>query len=78
MNNNLKNLTKNELLTIINKMKKNDLIKIIESKIGGGDEQIIKQSETAIRKSIVFNKNKLKDLNKNNNVMANDPLYNNI
>lgn len=78
MNSNLKNLTKDELLNIINKMKKNDLIKIIESKIGGGDEQIIKQSENAIRKSIVFNKNKLKDLNKNNNVMANDPLYNNI
>ena len=78
MNSNLKNLTKNELISIINKMKKNDLIKIIESKIGGGDEQIIKQSATAIRKSIVFNKNKLKNLNKNNNVMANDPLYNNI
>jgi hypothetical protein len=78
MNSNLKNLTKNELLSIINKMKKNDLIKIIESKIGGGDEQIIKQSKTAIRKSIVFNKNKLNKLNKNNNVMANDPLYNNI
>jgi len=72
MNKKLNNLTKNELLEIISKMKKKDLINIIENKLGGSGE-IIKQTSTSSRKAIVFNKNKVNK--KNNLAMANDNLY---
>ena len=72
MNKKLNSLTKNELLGIISKMKKEDLINIIENKLGGSGE-IIKQTSTSSRKAIVFNKNKVNK--KNNLAMANDNLY---
>jgi hypothetical protein len=76
MNNNLDKLSKSDLLTIIGKMKKTELVKIINNKIGGADEVVIKETQNAIRKSIVFNKSKL---NKNvNNAMANDKIYNKV
>ena len=75
MNNKLKNLNKIELLEIISKMKKDELIKIIETKIGGNNETIIKETRNAIRKSIVFNKNKLNI--QITNAMSNDVIYNN-
>jgi hypothetical protein len=76
MNNNLDKLTKSDLLTIIAKMKKAELVKIINNKIGGSDEVVIKETQNAIRKSIVFNKSKL---SKNvNNAMANDKIYNKV
>jgi len=59
MNSNLKKLNKNELLSIISHMKKDELINIIESKTGGGDGNIIKETNLAIRKSIKINRNKL-------------------
>lgn len=65
---NLKKLKKKELLNIINKLTKEELIKIIETKIGGGSN--------SIRTPIIFNKNKV---NKESIVaMANDSLYNEI
>ena len=76
MNNQLNKLSKNQLLGIISKMKKDELIKIINSKIGGANEAVIKETQNAIRTSIVFNKNKL---NRNvDNAMANDKIYNNV
>lgn len=72
MNKKLNSLTKNELLEIISKMKKADLINIIENKLGGSGE-IIKQTSTSSRKAIIFNKNKVNK--KNNLAMANDNLY---
>ena len=81
MNSNLKKLTKNELLNIISHMKKDELINIIESKSGGGDENIIKETNLAIRKSIKINKSKLNEVNKLNNnkyIMSNNNLYKNI
>jgi len=72
MNKKLNNLNKKELLEIISKMRKSDLIKIIENKLGGSAE-IIKQTSTSSRTAIVFNKNKV---NKEINLaMANDNLY---
>ena len=82
MNSNLKKLTKNELLNIISHMKKDELINIIESKSGGGDENIIKETNIAIRKSIKVNRNKLNQINNNNDnnkyIMSNNNLYKNI
>lgn len=72
MTKNLNSLTKLELLEIIGKMKKEDLIKIINNKIGG-TEELIKQTTTSSRKAIIFDKSKL--LKKNNLAMANDNLY---
>ena len=71
MDNNLKKMNKNQLLKIISKLKKDDLINIINTKfVGGGNNDII-------RTPIVYN---IKKVNKNNknNAMANDPLYNKI
>ena len=73
MNKKLNKLSKKELLEIIGGMKKKDLIDIIENKVGGGDEEILKITNTSIRKSIVYNKSKLN--NSNNLAMANDNLY---
>jgi hypothetical protein len=72
MNKTLKNKTKKELLEIISNMKKKDLIHIIENKYGGYEE-LIKETKTSSRKSIVFNKNK--ETLKTNLAMANDNLY---
>jgi Mg/Co/Ni transporter MgtE len=71
--NNLNKLSKNDLLTIISKMKKTELVKIINNKIGGADEVVIKETQNAVRKSIVFNRSKLNK--KVNNAMANDEIY---
>lgn len=82
MNSNLSKLSKSELLNIISHMKKDELINIIEYKSGGGDENIIKETNLAIRKSIKVNRSKLNELNKskNNNkyIMSNNNLYKNI
>lgn len=73
---NLKKLNKKELLNVISKMKKNDLMEIINNKIGGDNEEIIKETNEAIRKSIKYNSKKVK---KNKNyIMANDEKYNEI
>lgn len=77
MNNQLNYLKKSELLSIISKMKKSELIQIINNKIGGNNEPIIKETKNAVRKELVFNKNKINQ-NNNSNVMANDPKYNSI
>ena len=69
----LDKLTKQELLNIIGKMKKKDLIYIIENKIGG---EIIKKTKNAVRESIEFNLNKANTPVEN--VMANNNLYKNI
>lgn len=81
MNTKLSKLNKKELLKIISKMKKNDLINIINNKIGGGDNNIIKETKNAVRRSFSINDS----INNNNlkkpyinNSMANDPQYNTI
>jgi hypothetical protein len=79
MNSDLNKLTKIELLSIIQKMKKDDLINIIQNKIGGGNSNIIKETNNAIRRSIKVNKNKLRNINiesNNSNTMGDDILYN--
>jgi hypothetical protein len=79
MNSDLNKLTKIELLNIIQKMKKDDLINIIQNKIGGGNSNIIKETNNAIRRSIKVNKNKLRNINiesNNSNTMGDDILYN--
>jgi len=63
---NLEHLTKNELLNIIGKMKKIDLINIINSKTGGGTN--------SVRTPITFKKNTNKPLN----TMSNNKKYNNM
>jgi hypothetical protein len=69
MNTDLYKLKKKELLNILSKFKKNEIIEIINNKIGGN-----LNSNEVERTPIQFNKNKLK---KNiNNAMANDRLYN--
>lgn len=80
MDSTLTKLNKNQLLNIISKMKKKDLVYIINNKIGGeNDEKIIKETKNAIRKEIIFNKSKVKNQNENeNNSMANNTLYNKI
>jgi hypothetical protein len=70
MDTNLNNLTKKELLNVISKMKKKDLIEIISLKIGGFE------TKYAIREPIEFNENKVKA--KDNNVMADNNIYNKI
>ena len=66
---NLKKLNKNELLEIIAKMKKTELINIINIKQTGG--------LNVIRTPLVFN-SKLLESEKNNNihVMSNNKIYN--
>ena len=76
MDNKLKKLNKEQLLNIISKMKKNELIEVINNKIGGGNSNVIKETKNAIRKTIVFNESKLQE--KQENAMANDPIYNKI
>jgi hypothetical protein len=76
MNNNLKKLNKEQLLNIISKMKKSDLIEVINNKIGGGNSTVLKETNNAIRKAIVFNESKIKKTQ--NNTMENDTLYNKI
>ena len=79
MNSNLQKLNKSELLGIIKKMKKDDLIQIIENKIGGGNSNIIKETNNAIRRSIKVNSNKLKSINFDNinsNTLGDDLIYN--
>ena len=77
MNNQLNYMKKSELLSIISKMKKQELIQIINNKIGGGNEPVIKETKNAIRKELVFNESKVNEKS-NENVMANDPKYNNM
>ena len=82
----LKKLTKKELLSMIAKMKKDELINIIHKnsfklKQRGGTEggEIIKETKNAVRKSIVFNQSKLYELNNNNIIpMNNNGIYNNV
>ena len=69
MSTNLQKLNKNELLKIIGKMKKTELINIINIKQNGGSN--------AIRTPLEFNSKLLED-EKNNNiyVMSNNNIYN--
>jgi hypothetical protein len=65
---NIDKLNKSELLKIIGRMKKKELINIINNKIGGGDMLIIKETKNAIRSNFphknIKNNNSIK--NKNN------------
>lgn len=83
----LKNLTKKELLSMISKMKKDELINIIYKNSmklkqrGGEGGQIIKETKNAVRKSIVFNQSKLYESVNNDNKyksMNNNSIYNNV
>jgi len=83
MDKNLNKLTKKELIQIISKFKKESLISFILNKKGGennmnnmNNENKFIKTNNAIRKFILFNKNK--SLEKENNVMANNNLYNKI
>lgn len=76
-NNDLNKMKKLELLKIISKMKKKELIKIILNKNGGQNEPILSKTKNAVRKEIIFNQKKINN-KEENNVMANDPKYNNI
>lgn len=84
MNKELQKLKKNDLLKIISKMKKTDLVKVINNKIGGGDQNIINETNNAIRKPLSINSsinpNSLNKLNYSytSNSMANDTQYNTI
>ena len=71
----LNKLNKTQLLNIIKKMKKEELIHIIENKIGGGDIKIIQETNNSIRKPLEYNKYKN---DKKNNSISDDVLYNKI
>ncbi len=76
----LEKMTKNQLLTVIGKMKKKDIVNMLtNNKLGGSndDKNVIKETPHSIRKPIVYNSKKL---NGNNYVEAfkNDQKYNNI
>ena len=75
----LNKMTKKELLKIISKMKKAELVTVIannSNKVGGSNETVIKETENAVRKMIIYDERKN---NKNiNNAMANNRLYNKI
>jgi hypothetical protein len=68
-------MKKEDLLKIIGKMKKNDLLNIIVNKVGGNG---LENSKNAIRKYIVFDEKKLQNNKHNYNVMANDNIYENV
>jgi hypothetical protein len=70
MNKNLNKLTKKELLEVISKMSKKDLIMIINNKLGGAGE-LIKNTSTSTRTALIFDKNKKNKILS----MANDELY---
>lgn len=74
MNNKLNLLSKKELIEIISKMKKKELIQILENKIGGSGEL---NNSKVTREPIILNLTK-KEVKKNNIAMQNDQLYNNI
>jgi len=65
----MNNLTKKELLTIISKMKKQELLDILQIKYGG--DNLV--SRTPIEFKELNNKKKN---NSNNNIMRNDKKYN--
>jgi len=78
---NLKDLNKKELLSIIAKFKKDELINIINKyslkQKGGSEGEILKETKNAIRKSIVFNQSKFYESDNSNNSMNNNSIYNN-
>jgi hypothetical protein len=79
INKNLHKLNKSELLKIISKMKKDELIEIIDNKIGGGNSNIIKETKNAIRRTFPIDHSKISNINDKlyiNNSMANDVQYN--
>ena len=69
---NIDKLNKSELLKIIGRMKKKELINIINNKIGGGDMLIIKETKNAIRSNFPHKNNNLIKNNKNNNLIKNN------
>jgi hypothetical protein len=81
----LKQLKKNELLSIIAKFNKNELINIIDTinskklkQYGGNSENneiIIKETPFSIKEEIKFNKNKLVEKKNNNMTMFNNNIY---
>jgi len=80
----LQKFTKKELLSMISKMKKDELINIIyknsmKLKQRGGEEgEIMKETKNAVRRSIVFNQDKLYESNNSQNSMNNNRIYNNV
>ena len=70
MNKSLEKLNKQQLLSIISKMKKVDLINVINQQVGGGNN--------AIRTEIKFNLNKLRYKKNGNVAMLNNSIYEDI
>lgn len=70
MNQSLEKLNKQQLLSIISKMKKTDLINVINQQVGGGNN--------AIRTEIKFNLNKLRNKKNGNLAMSNNIIYEHI
>jgi hypothetical protein len=75
MNTKLERLNKKELLEIIGKMKKTDLINIINYQQKGGSQIIKIETENAIRTPLEFDPT-LKIDNIKNYAMSNNSLYN--
>jgi len=83
MSTNLQKLNKKELLEIIGKMKKTELINIINIKQNGGSNKrensnlVKSETNNAIRTPLPFNPELLKQNNNNNSkVMKNNSIYN--
>ncbi len=77
MSNNLQKLNKKELLEIIGKMKKTELINIINIKQNGGSNSVKTETKNAIRTPLQFNKLLENEQNNNNiHVMSNNKIYN--
>ena len=74
----LNKMTKKELLKIISKMKKAELVTVIannSNKVGGSNEIIIKETKNAVRTPITYDQRRNNKKN-HNNAMANNNLYN--
>jgi hypothetical protein len=76
MNTKLDRLNKKELLEIIGKMKKTELINIINFQQKGGSNFVKKETDNAIRTPLEFDQNLIINNINKNNVMSNDSLYN--
>jgi hypothetical protein len=77
MEKNLEKLTKKELINTISKMSKKNIIKMLINQSGGMVEGNVYTSEI-ITEPIVFNPSVIKNKNKNNNIMRNNKIYENV
>jgi hypothetical protein len=79
--NSIEKLNKKELLKIIGKMKKTELIKIINDKVGGGNSNIIKETNQAIRRNLPIDPKKFKNkinIKNENKTLSDNKEYNKI